>query len=408
MADNLAPPVVNDIYALHGRHLIEASLARRHLSHGRSALHDPGHFPESKRSYKKCGEPTVGILGAGIGGLYAALILESLGIKYEIFEEDNRTGGRLFTHKFEKGGKYDYFDVGAMRFPQTDIMRRLFHLFHYPPLNQGNNGLASHLIPYFFAPEKDNALMYFNDIRARTNSDEGQNFGWTSSASASHLAEGGQKGWELLMTMNAYSARGYMSTKYIPSPNLGIPSTHLPTNVVNWCETFDTSTGSYDRAFSEMVLDAMAFATDQSTPVSWKCLDGGSQTLSNSVEQYLRAKGGKIHLNHRVTAIAHNKQAEKMEVGIHADGKDSVQSFDHVIATLPLPCMRTLNLQQSGMSLGQANALRQLTYGPSTKIGVRFKSAWWSTANDLDGKPIDLFGGQSTTDRPVRMIVYPS
>lgn len=51
----------------------------------------------------------VGILGAGVGGLYTALILDSLGIKYEILEASKRTGGRLFTHKFEKGNNYDYF-----------------------------------------------------------------------------------------------------------------------------------------------------------------------------------------------------------------------------------------------------------------------------------------------------------
>lgn len=43
-----------------------------------------------------------------------------------------------------------------------------------------------------------------------------------------------------------------------------------------------------------------------------------------------------------------------------------------------------------------------MQYGPSIKIGIRFRSAWWT--ND----PINIFGGQSFTDRPVRAIVYPS
>ena len=53
--------------------------------------------------------PPVGILGAGVGGLYSALILQSLNVSYEIIESTNRTGGRLFTHKFADGGFYDYF-----------------------------------------------------------------------------------------------------------------------------------------------------------------------------------------------------------------------------------------------------------------------------------------------------------
>lgn len=52
----------------------------------------------------------VGILGAGAAGLYTALILDSLGIKYEIMEASGRTGGRLFTHRFSKiPGEYQYY-----------------------------------------------------------------------------------------------------------------------------------------------------------------------------------------------------------------------------------------------------------------------------------------------------------
>lgn len=59
--------------------------------------------------YSSPGGERVGILGAGIGGLYSAVILQSLGVPFEIIEADNRIGGRLHTHKFEQGGKYDYF-----------------------------------------------------------------------------------------------------------------------------------------------------------------------------------------------------------------------------------------------------------------------------------------------------------
>lgn len=60
-------------------------------------------------------KPQVGILGAGAGGLYAALILKSLGIPFEILEAQHRTGGRLFTKHLVKGKddrtlkEYEYF-----------------------------------------------------------------------------------------------------------------------------------------------------------------------------------------------------------------------------------------------------------------------------------------------------------
>lgn len=58
----------------------------------------------------------VGILGAGIGGLYTALMLDSIGVEYEILEASGRVGGRLETHRFDGGGKYDYY-VCSIIFP---------------------------------------------------------------------------------------------------------------------------------------------------------------------------------------------------------------------------------------------------------------------------------------------------
>ena len=50
------------------------------------------------------------IIGAGMAGLYTAMILDSLGIPYQIIEANTqaRVGGRLYTHHFPGGGLYDY------------------------------------------------------------------------------------------------------------------------------------------------------------------------------------------------------------------------------------------------------------------------------------------------------------
>ena len=50
------------------------------------------------------------IIGAGAAGLYTAMILESLGISYDLIEASDRVGGRLFTYKgFKNAEPYDYF-----------------------------------------------------------------------------------------------------------------------------------------------------------------------------------------------------------------------------------------------------------------------------------------------------------
>lgn len=82
--------------------------------------------------------------------------------------------------------------------------------------------------------------------------------------------------------------------------------------------------------------------------------------------------------------------------------------FGHVISTIPLPVLRSIDLKKANLNLMQANAIRQLNYGPSVKIGMQFRTAWWTTANDKDGQPLNIIGGQTYTDCPLRTVVYPS
>lgn len=70
-------------------------------------------------------KPVVGILGAGTGGLYAGMMLTTLGIPFEILEAQDRTGGRLFTYQF-KDPKYkeymtghDYYVSGVTFSPES-------------------------------------------------------------------------------------------------------------------------------------------------------------------------------------------------------------------------------------------------------------------------------------------------
>jgi len=86
------------IYALHARNIVTKFLKQA--------------LPEPKPINPSLPKATdvVGILGAGVGGLYTALILESLKINFEILEASkDRVGGRMYTHKFDKGGRYDYY-----------------------------------------------------------------------------------------------------------------------------------------------------------------------------------------------------------------------------------------------------------------------------------------------------------
>lgn len=90
------------------------------------------------------------IVGAGVTGLYVAMILDSLdlpGLTYEILEGSDRIGGRLLTHHFTQKN-HDYYDIGAIRFPKIEIMKRTFDLFE---------SLKIPLIKYYLDPKKKNS-----------------------------------------------------------------------------------------------------------------------------------------------------------------------------------------------------------------------------------------------------------
>lgn len=70
-------------------------------------------------------DDVVGIIGAGVGGLYAAMLLQSQNppIKYEILEASDRTGGRVFTYDFSTK-PHDYY----VRLPSSSRAHSLLHL----------------------------------------------------------------------------------------------------------------------------------------------------------------------------------------------------------------------------------------------------------------------------------------
>ena len=66
------------------------------------------------------------IVGAGVTGLYIALLLDSLDdpeLSYDILEAAPYAGGRVRTHRFSTAA-HDYCDTGAMRFPKIPFMER--------------------------------------------------------------------------------------------------------------------------------------------------------------------------------------------------------------------------------------------------------------------------------------------
>ena len=176
-----------------------------------------------------------------------------------------------------------------MRFPKTDVMKPLFDLFDEISLPLGD---------YQFKDKLGNSTLLYNNVNQKRRTDDepitpkdfditgvspapwGQ-LGWKANVDnvvdpfADALIEdfktGGTKGWELMMKYDQYSMRAYMAgNRSDTSPDLDkMKLMPYPLNVINWCETFDKSSGWYDRGLSETVLESLAFTWDKN-PIDWK------------------------------------------------------------------------------------------------------------------------------------------
>lgn len=127
----------------------------------------PSRLPEDRDDIhgppaKGITEP-VAIIGAGVAGLRTAMMLKELGIPYVVLEASERFGGRVFTYHFKKeegepASAQNYFDVGAMRFPDNAANSRTFELFAELGITK-EGGPGGKLLPFHLSTD-DNVFLY--------------------------------------------------------------------------------------------------------------------------------------------------------------------------------------------------------------------------------------------------------
>ena len=173
----------------------------------------------------------------------------------------------------------------------------------------------------------------------------------------------------------------------------------------------DTGTNLFDQSMSEMSLDYLDFGFPdpshkayfpKNMPKSlgdWWCIDGGSEILIKAMLNHIPSKPT-IKLDSRINKISRLAGDEMVSVWI--DGDSTPHKYEHVICTIPLGCLRTVDLTEADLNYQQKTAIRCCHYDSSTKVGIKFATRWWQQGES------PIIGGSSSTDRPSRTIVYPS
>lgn len=368
--------------------------------------HDPG-FKLGKGTDGKTDYPPrkVCIVGAGVSGLYIAMILDSLkefNITYDILEANTRVGGRIYTHHFSEE-PHDYYDIGAMRYPNIPTMKRTFDLFEL-------TGMP--LIPYYLSGPGTPSL--FND-RLLTDGPDPYHVSEQNGGSVPNnvvdnvgqilqdafgpykkeLANDFDAGFADLMQVDDFSTREFLKRG-------GPDGTQPKYNffAIQWMETQNTSTNLFDQAFSESVMDSFDF--DNPIPdVKWYCIEGGTTLLTDAMQGKISTP---VQTGKRVEVISIDRESSE-------DGNMSVKCVDEtgpregystVFSTTALGCLGRMDLRELELHPSQKDAIRSLHYDDSVKVALKFNYPWWIVDCGITQ------GGVASTDLPLRTCVYPS
>lgn len=305
-----------------------------------------------KKLLKRLKDPlddvTVGIIGGGFAGLYAGLILQSLGIDCEIFEASERVGGRIDTwystdydvNDKNKAGLYG--EVGGMRIPQfSDDMLPVQQLALSLNSVLKRNKLDDYLVKWrkFYYNSDVQRLRYNNmtkPIEAKDAALNPLNFGvdqggdlpmvWVTPVTdkkgkkylpinkildkvngpfLAKIDASFQEGFAYLMKFDNYSMWGYLTNVFTLGdleeyydPKMGKKSENLSYNVTSYLETMNVGTGMYSVSLVEMVL-AVYDWTGSLNPYDKKdpniymvTVDNGMQNFPEACRQVLNLDQG--------------------------------------------------------------------------------------------------------------------
>jgi monoamine oxidase len=131
---------------------------------------------------------------------------------------------------------------------------------------------------------------------------------------------------------------------------------------------------------------------------------GGAQQLAFRMASALALNSYPTYYSRvvAVRAVAFND----MQVDIKdQNGNISTGTYAGVFNSTTLGCLRQVDTSLAGLNYPTKQAIRSLGYGPSAKVGIKFRRAWW--IHDL-GKYNIKAGGLGHSDLTIRTCVYPS
>ncbi|KAI9269015.1 amine oxidase, partial [Phascolomyces articulosus] len=358
----------------------------------------------------------IGIIGAGISGIFSGYLLDQAGFhNYEIIEATNRMGGRIKTVYFNSE-QTAYQEMGPMRvpiswkynnttLPITDhdvLFQVLEELNEY---NKDSNDLKVEFIPWI--QTMPNNLVYKNGYRLSngkipTVQDAMINNQLFFSGEPMDLLQevtnatsDFQKDyWKIAMSRDLYAAH-----------KVTLDEGYDDWSLWGWLHNKKGITlNATDYVLGSINIDTFSFMyhtflTDPS--IEWKTIQGG---MNRIIEAFRPLVGQRVTYNTPVSKLAYEDDGKisvqwKEKADIYAEYHKKV--FDKVISTAPFPVARNWHLPKE-MPHMLRRAINNLNYGQACKVALEFKTRFWEKYDE------PIMGGCDMIDLKVETLCYPS
>lgn len=298
--------------------------------------------------------PRIGIVGAGIAGLTAALTLADRGLAAHVYEATDRVGGRMHSNRgFWRQGQTSEW-CGEFIDTRHHTIRGLARRFDLGLVDVNAADPPGSLDTNFFEDAYYTGADLRRDLRR------------IGPILREQLKQIGP-----VVKYDEYTATGYA---------LDHMSAH------EWIERFvpggvGSRLGEYlnvavrtENGLDTTVQSSLNFVFGGSSDERFH-IAGGNQQLPDAIATALTP--GTIHRGWRLVRVS---AADDNAVTLGFDGPEGAQEivFDYVILALPFSVLRGMDLRTAGFDRRKLAAVDRLGYGTNSKLSAQFDTRYWN------------------------------